>query len=226
VTKGCGYTEGDKEAPMPLPITEVFADLPHPRRETWDAIAEYGRSKVDFFRRFLELPNGVPSPDTFSRVFARLDAKAFAERSGRWMAQACSATGLVPIAIDGKSCRRARKATATGCLHAVSAWATQGRLTLGQVAVEEGSNEVAAIPDLLSTLDLAGAIVTIDAAGCQKDNATIIRAAQGHYLLCVKGNRPGLLQAVQAVFARAKRAGYGGGLVRPPRRGRRRARPA
>jgi predicted transposase YbfD/YdcC len=217
---------------MPLPIMEVFADLPDPRRETdnkrhslvdiltlavcaviggaetWDAIAEYGRSKEAFFRRFLQLPNGVPSPDTFSRVFARLNPEAFADRFGRWMAQACRATGLIPVAVDGKSSRRARKATATGCLHTVSAWATQCRLTLGQVAVPEGSNEVAAIPDLLATLDLAGAIVTIDAAGCQKGNARLIRDGGGHYLLSAKANQPLLLQAVQAVFHQAEATGY------------------
>jgi predicted transposase YbfD/YdcC len=219
---------------MPLPITEVFADLPDPRRETdnklhrlvdvltlavcaviggaetWDAIAEYGRSKEPFFRRFLELPNGVPSPDTFSRVFARLDPTAFAGRFGRWMAQACSATGLIPIAVDGKSGRGAKRATATGCLHTVSAWATQARLTLGQVAVEDGSNEVAAIPDLLSALELKGAIVTIDAAGCQKGNARIIREGEGHYLLCAKANQPALLRAVEAVFRQAEATGYDG----------------
>jgi predicted transposase YbfD/YdcC len=219
---------------MPLPITEVFADLPDPRRETdnkrhgltdiltlavcaviagaetWEAIAEYGRTKEAFFRRFLSLPNGIPSPDTFARVFARLDPMAFAQRFGRWMASACEAAGLVPVAIDGKSGRRARKATATGCLHTVSAWATQCRLTLGEVAVEEGSNEVAAIPDLLAALDLAGAIVTIDAAGCQKENAAIIREGEGHYLLGVKGNQPSLLQAVQAAFASAAASGYEG----------------
>jgi predicted transposase YbfD/YdcC len=217
---------------MPLPITDVFADLPDPRRETlnkrhllvdvltlavcaviggaetWDAIAEYGRAKEPFFRRFLQLPNGVPSADTFARVFARLDPKAFAQRFGRWMAQACQATGLVPIAIDGKSSRAAKKATATGCLHTVSAWASQGRLTLGQVAVPDGSNEIAVIPDLLETLDLAGAIVTIDAAGCQKGNAQLIREGGGHYLLCVKGNQPALLQAVEAAFADAGASGY------------------
>lgn len=219
---------------MPLPITEVFADLPDPRRETenkrhllvdiltlavcaviggaetWDAIAEYGTTKEAFFRRFLSLPNGIPSADTFSRVFARLDPVAFAQRFGRWMASACQATGLIRVAVDGKSARAARKATATGCLHTVSAWAAQGRLTLGQVAVEEGSNEVAAIPDLLRTLDLAGAVVTIDAAGCQKENANIIRDQGGHYLLGVKDNQPSLHQAVQAVFAQAERAGYEG----------------
>jgi predicted transposase YbfD/YdcC len=219
---------------MPLPITDVFADLPDPRRETenkrhllvdiltlavcaviggaetWDAIAEYGLTKEPFFRRFLSLPNGVPSPDTFSRVFARLDPGAFARRFGRWMASACEATGLIPVAVDGKSSRRAKKATATGCLHTVSAWATQGRLTLGQVAVPEGSNEIAVIPDLLGTLDLAGAIVTIDAAGCQKENARIIRDGGGHYLLCAKANQPLLLQAVEAAFQQAEATGYEG----------------
>jgi predicted transposase YbfD/YdcC len=219
---------------MPLPITDVFADLPDPRRETenklhrlidiltlavcaviggaetWDAIAEYGRSKEAFFRRFLELPNGLPSPDTFSRVFAKLDPVAFAERFGRWMASACRAAGLTPVAVDGKSSRQAKKATATGCLHTVSAWATQGRLTLGQVAVPEGSNETAVIPDLLMTLELAGTIVTIDAAGCQKGNARIIRDGEGHYLLCAKANQPLLVQAVEAAFHQAEATGYEG----------------
>lgn len=219
---------------MPLPITDVFADLPDPRRETdnklhrlvdiltlavcaviggaetWDAIAEYGRSKEAFFRRFLQLPNGIPSPDTFSRVFAKLDPTAFAGRFGRWMAQACEATGLVPVAIDGKSCRAAKKATATGCLHTVSAFATQGRLTLLQAAVPEGANEVAVIPDLLAALDLAGTIVTIDAAGCQKENAQLIRQGGGHYLLAVKGNQPSLLAAVEGAFERAREAEFEG----------------
>jgi predicted transposase YbfD/YdcC len=218
---------------MPLPITDVFADLPDPRSEVnrrhlltdiltvavcavisgaegWEQIAEYGRSKEDFFKRFLELPGGIPSHDTFYRVFARLDPAAFAERVGRWMAAACEATGLTPVAIDGKSARRAKAATATGCLHTVSAWATASGLTLGQVPVPDGSNEVAAIPDLLRVLDLAGAIVTIDAAGCQTENARLIRDGGGHYLLAVKGNQPNLHAAVRAVFERADAAGWEG----------------
>src|SRR3954447_21335043 len=181
-----------------LPITAVFDELPDPRRETdnklhrltdvlaiatcaviggaesWDAIAEYGRTKEPFLRRFLDLPNGIPSADTFARVFARLDPGAFSRAFGRWMAAACEAAGLVPIAIDGKSARRAKRNTATGCLTVVSAWAAENRLTLGQVSVPDGSNEVGVIPELLRTLDLAGAIVTIDAAGCQVENAEII----------------------------------------------------
>lgn len=212
---------------MPLPITAVFDELPDPRRETknqlhrltdiltiatcavicgadgWDAIAAYGNTKEAFFRRFLALPNGIPSADTFARVFAQLEPGAFAQAFGRWMAAACESTGLVPIALDGKSARHAKQNTATGCLTVVSAWATANRLTLGQVAVPDGSNEIGVIPDLLRTLDLAGAIVTIDAAGCQVANARIIRAQGGHYLLAVKGNQPSLRDAVQAVGADA-----------------------
>ena len=217
-----------------LPLTSVFDALTDPRRETanklhaltdilsiatcaviggaesWEAIAEYGRTKLDFFRRFLILNNGIPSADTFERVFAKLAPGAFAQAFGRWMAAACQTTGLIPIAIDGKCARGAKRNTATGCLTVVSAWATQNRLTLGQVAVPDGSNEIAAIPELLRVLDLSGAIVTIDAAGCQVANAQEIRRQGGHYLLAAKGNQPTLQEAVGAVFERAAAAGFEG----------------
>jgi predicted transposase YbfD/YdcC len=218
----------------PLALTAVFDDLPDPRRdtenklhrltdiltittcaiiggaETWEAIAEYGRTKAAFFRRFLRLDNGIPSADTFGRVFAKLAPGAFSQAFGRWMAAACEATGLVPIAIDGKSARAAKRNTATGCLHVVTAWAAENRLVLGAAAVRDGSNEVAAIPELLRTLDLAGAIVTIDAAGCQVENARLIREQQGHYLLAVKDNQPTLRSAVEAAFDRACEADFVG----------------
>jgi len=211
----------------PLPLTDVFADLPDPRRDTrnkrhrltdvlviatcaviggaesWEAIAEYGRTKEPFFRRFLPLDNGIPSPDTFERVFAKLDPGAFAQAFGRWMASACEATGLIPVAVDGKSARAAKRNTATGCLHMVTAWAAENRLVLGATSVRDGSNEVAAILELLRALDLAGALVTIDAAGCQVENARIIRGRNGHYLLAVKDNQPTLRAAVEAVIGRA-----------------------
>lgn len=219
---------------LPLPLTAVFDDVPDPRRQTknklhrltdllviatcaviggaesWEAIAEYGRTKAAFFRRFLPLANGIPSPDTFGRVFAKLAPEAFAQAFGHWMAAACEATGLVPIAIDGKSARRAKQNTATGCLHVVTAWATENRLVLGARAVADGSNEVAAIPELLRLLDLSGAIVTIDAAGCQVANAGLIREQGGHYLLAVKENQPTLRAAVEAVFERACAADFVG----------------
>src|SRR5690349_16392602 len=159
---------------MPLlPLTTVFDDLPDPRRDTrnklhrltdilviatcaviggaesWEAIAEYGRTKGPFFRRFLPLENGIPCPDTFERVFAKLAPGAFAQAFGRWMAAACEATGLIPVALDGKSARRAKRDTATGCLHVVTAWAAENRLVLGARPVDDGSNEIAAIPELL-----------------------------------------------------------------------------
>jgi predicted transposase YbfD/YdcC len=217
-----------------LPLTTVFDDLPDPRRDTrnklhhltdilvlatcavlagaesWEAIAEYGRTKRDFFGGYLGLPNGIPSPDTFERVLARLDPVAFSRAFGRWMASACRATGLIPVAIDGKSARAARRDTATGCLHVVTAWAAENRLVLGTASVADGSDEIAAIPELLRTLDLAGAIVTIDAAGCQLENARIIRARKGHYLLAVKDNQPTLRAAVESVFERACQADFVG----------------
>lgn len=211
---------------MSLPLTFIFDSLVDPRylrnqhhrltdiltiavcavlsgAETWEGIAEYGRAKEAFFRRFLPLANGIPSHDTFLRVFAKLDPVAFSQAFGRWMASACAATGLVPIAIDGKSLRRSPKATSTGCLHLVSAWASEQRLTLGQVSVPEGTNEIAAIPELLRMLDLAGALVTLDAAGCQTEIAKQIRRQGGEYLLAVKNNQPTLCDAVQRVFADA-----------------------
>jgi|tagenome__1003787_1003787.scaffolds.fasta_scaffold20590211_1 predicted transposase YbfD/YdcC len=220
---------------MPLPLITVFRDLPDPRITTantrhalvdilaiavcaiisgangWEQIAEYGRRKEPFFRRFLTLGNGIPSHDTFYRVFTRLRPAAFAERFATWMAAACEGTGLIPIAIDGKSARRAKRGNAaTGCLHVVSAWATANRLTLGQVVVPDGTNEIGVIPELLRALDLAGAIVTIDAAGCQTENARLIREGEGHYLLAVKGNQPTLQAAVEGVFAAADAAGFEG----------------
>jgi predicted transposase YbfD/YdcC len=216
----------------PMPLTAVFDDLPDPRRDTrnklhrltdiltiatcaiiagaesWEAIAEYGRTKADFFRRSLPLDNGIPSPDTFERVFAKLAPGAFSQAFGRWMAAACQATGLTPVAIDGKSARRAKRDTATGCLTVVGAWATENRLALGQVAVPDGSNEIGTIPELLRTLDLAGAIVTIDAAGCQVANAEIIRSRGGHYLLTVKDNQPTLRAAVERVVGAACEADF------------------
>ena len=219
---------------MPLSLTTVFADLPDPRIETanklhpltdilvvatcaviagadgWEDIAEYGRSKEDFFRRFLELPNGIPSHDTFERVFAKLDPDAFADRFGRWMGELCESTGLAHVAVDGKSARRSPRDTFTGCLHLVSAWAVESRLILGQRSVPEGGHEITTVPDLLAALDLTGAVVTLDAAGCQKATVAQIRAQGGEYVVCVKGNQKGLRDAVAGVFERAGEAEFAG----------------
>lgn len=199
---------------MPLPLATVFAELPDPRADTanelhaltdilsisvcaiiggangWEQFAEYGRRKEPFFRRLRALANGIPSHDTFYRFFARLEPSAFARRFAKWMAAACASAGLVPIAVDGKSARRAKRSNATGCLHVVGAWATTNRPTLGPVGVPDGTNEIGAIPEPLAALDPAGAIVTIDAAGCPTENARRIREGGGHYRLAVKGSQP------------------------------------
>lgn len=219
---------------MPVALTTVFADLPDPRRETknklhrltdilviatcaviagadgWDQVAEYGRRKEAFFRRFLGLPNGIPSHDTFDRVFAKLDPVAFADRFGRWAAEACDGAGLVHVAIDGKSARRSKKDTFTGCLHLVEAWAVEDRLLLGARSVPDGGHEITTIPELVAGLDLTGAVVTIDAAGCQKATVEQVRARGGEYVVCVKGNQKGLRDAVAGAFDRAAAADFAG----------------
>ncbi len=216
-----------------LAFADYFADLPDPRidrtkkhllgdilviavcaviagADSFPEVETFGKAKEPWLRRFLALPNGIPSHDTFNRVFAALDRKAFAACFARWMASLCTAAGLRPIAIDGKAVRAAPRATFSGCLHLVSAWAVENHLILGQEAVADGSNEITAIPELLRVLELKGALVTIDAAGCQVEIARQIRAQQGHYLLAVKDNQPALHAAVHAVFERACAADFAG----------------
>jgi predicted transposase YbfD/YdcC len=211
---------------MSLSITAAFADLPDRRLDRnkkheltdiitialcavlcgangWEQIATFGVAKKAWFQRFLSLPNGIPSHDTFYRVFCGINPTAFTQRFSTWMLAVCEVTGLIPIAIDGKSARRAKRNTATGCLHHVSAWATKNRLTLGQVAVEDKSNEITAIPELLKMLELKGVIVTIDAAGTQTENVKLIREGGGHYILPVKGNQPTLEATVSEIFSQA-----------------------
>ena len=215
-----------------ISFARYFSDLPDPRvdRTKWhrlddilvitlcavicgadgfEEIERFGKARHDWLKRFLALPKGIPSHDTFNRVLAALDRQKFAACFARWMTDLCARTGLRAIAVDGKSCRAAPGDTFSGCLHLVSAWATENHLILGQVAVAEGSHEIAAIPELLRVLDLKGALVTIDAAGCQKAIARQIRERKGDYLLAVKGNQPALRRAVRAAFDRAGETGFG-----------------
>ena len=214
-------------------IARHFADLPDPRvdrtkkhsladilvitlcavvcgADSWEEVEAFGEAKEDWLRGFLALPNGIPSHDTFGRVFARLDPEALGKCVAGWMAGACEAAGLKHIAIDGKAVRSAPKRTFSGCLHLVSAWAAENRLILGQQAVADGSHEIAAIPELLRVLDLKGALVTLDAAGCQKEIARQIRDQGGDYLLAVKRNQPTLHDAVYGVFDWACDADFAG----------------
>ncbi len=221
----------------PVSILDHFADLPDPRREqgrihqldeivfmatcavfcgadTWVQIADYAHSKIDWLQTVLTLPGGVPSHDTFRRVFCLLDSLAFQKCFSSWMTALMQRRGLTPvvadspeltpIAIDGKAQRgSARRTVGQSALHVVSAWAIENHLTLGQVATDAKSNEITAIPELLELLDLTGAVVTIDAMGCQKDIAAKIIDRGGEYVLAVKENQPHLYEDIARAFDEA-----------------------
>lgn len=169
--------------------------------DNWPDIALFAQQRESWFRRFLKLPGGVPAHDTFERVFAALDTAAFERCCMAWLCEVAELIGG-HIAIDGKSLRGSGNSTLAP-LHLVSAWATQARLVLGQVPVDAKSNEITAIPQLLTLLDLKGALVTIDAMGCQKEIAKKIVAGGGDYLLVVKGNQEGLLSDIQETVGQA-----------------------
>ena len=169
-------------------------------------IAEYGRRKAEFFGMILELPHGIPSHDTFNRVLALLKPQALQECLIDWLRSVRDEAGDAReerhIAIDGKSLRRTfDRAASQNMLHLVSAWSTANGITLGQVAVDEKSNEITAIPQLLQAVDLTGATVTIDAMGCQKNIAKEIIDGGGEYLLAVKGNQETSLRILQETLA-------------------------
>jgi predicted transposase YbfD/YdcC len=213
------------DKPIPLAITHHFRDLQDPRlgrlcrhelldliviavcavvcgQHTWTDIAFYGRDHYAWFKTFLRLPNGIPSHDTFRYVFTRLDPAAFQRCFTGWVEALSRATDLKHIAIDGKTlCGSLDRAHGQAPLHLVSAWATANHLTLGQVAVAEKSNEITAIPRLLEILDVTGAIITLDALGCQKEIAAQVRRAGADYVLAVKDNQPRLLEDIQEAVA-------------------------
>jgi predicted transposase YbfD/YdcC len=173
--------------------------------EDFVEIEAFARSKEDFFRRFLELPHGIPSHDTFRRVFQAVCPQGLQSSLIHWLqdvrqeAQVAADGGVV--AIDGKTLRRTfDRGRGLGALHLVSAWATANGLTLGQVAVDAKSNEITAIPRLLELLDLTGCVVTIDAVGCQKDIAAQIVAKDADYVLALKDNQPTLHEQVSDYF--------------------------
>ena len=221
----------------PASILQHFALLPDPRREHgqvhrldevvfmaicgvlcgadgWQEIADYSESKLDWLSTFLSLPGGIPSHDTFRRVFCLLDPVAFQGCFSDWMTSLMTRYGLTPVspgrpelrpvAIDGKTQRGpARRTVGRSPLHVVSAWAVENHLSLGQVATDAKSNEITAIPELLKLLDLEGAVVTIDAMGCQKDIATGIVREKGEYALAVKENQPHLYEDIGRAFDEA-----------------------
>src|SRR5205823_7591653 len=168
---------------------------------TWVDIERYGKTKLAFLRRLVELPNGIPSHDTFSRVFAKLDPAALLICLQNWLNDLREKWGGKQVAIDGKTLRGSHDGDARpNALHLVSAWATEARLFLGQLAVDQKSNEITAIPQLLELLDITGDTITIDAMGCQKEIAKTIVGKGADYVLAVKDNQPTLHQAIHEAF--------------------------
>lgn len=213
-------------------LVGYFADLPDPRvvgrtdhdlldivilalcavmsgAEGWDDIEAWGQEREVWLRRFLGLRNGIPGHDTIRRVFEALSPAELEKRFASWVSTVCPAvTGRV-IAIDGKALRGSGSVgRGQRALHLVSAYAAEYGLTLGQRACAEKSNEITAIQELLPVLALEGAVVTIDAMGCQTAIAEQITQAKGHYVLAVKDNQPHLADALRGFFATLNRPGY------------------
>lgn len=169
--------------------------------EGWEDIEEFGNQKHEWLRQFLRLPNGIPSHDTISRVFRMLKPAEFETAFQDWMKSLQETLGFQQIAIDGKTVRRSHdRRSLKSALHLVCAWSVANHLVLGQQATDVKSNEIAAIPQLLKLLDLQGAIVTIDAMGCQKRIARQIVEGGGNYVLAVKQNQPKLHAAIVERF--------------------------
>lgn len=161
----------------------------------------FGKARLDLFRTFLELPNGIPSHDTIGRILAALDPDELAKGFAAWVAWLCEDLAGEIIPIDGKTLRRSYdRAKGKSSVHLVSAWASQTGLSLGQVAVDDKSNEITAIPRLLKILNIRGATITLDAMGCQTQIAEQIIQQEGDYVLAVKGNQEKLYEEVKRVM--------------------------
>ena len=173
--------------------------------ETWKQMIGFARSKESFLRQFLELSNGIPSEDTINRVFSSIDNLAFESCFIEWVNSLSDLSKGQVIAIDGKTIRGAKRHGKTSPVHMVSAWACENNLVLGQIKVDEKSNEITAIPELLEILCIEGCVITIDAMGCQRDIAEKIIRNDANYILAVKGNQPELYQDIQDSFVFSKK---------------------
>ncbi len=207
-------------------ISEHFSDLKDPRVErtklhklidfipiticavisgadTWGDIELYGSTKYKWLKKFLELPNGIPSHDTFARVFARLEPEQLQQCFLKWIQSISQITFGEIVAIDGKTLRHSYdKSSNKRAIHMVSAWATANQLVLGQVKVDDKSNEITAIPELLKVLSLSGCIVTIDAEGCQKKIVKQIVEQDADYVITLKKNQGNLYSRVENLFTK------------------------
>jgi len=225
-------------ARLKLPLVECFAEIADPRiertrqhllcdiltlavlaviagAEGWEDIEEFGQSKHEWLKRYLALPNGIPSHDTISRVFRALKPQEFNAALTQWMETLHEELGFKHVAIDGKTLRRSHdRGSMREALHLVCAWSTAHQSVLGQQATDAKSNEITAIPLLLQMLELKGAIVTIDAMGCQKEIARQIVEGGGDYVLAVKQNQPTLYAAISDYFLHLHETGLAGRGVR------------
>lgn len=177
----------------------------------WTEVETFGKTKKAWLKQFVKLENGIPSHDTFGDVFRMLNADAFQRSFMRWVERVFRVTQGQVIAIDGKTARRSHdKTIGKDAIHMVSAWASANGISLGQRKVDEKSNEITAIPQLLDLLNVTGCIVTIDAMGCQKKIAQKIRDEKADYVLCLKDNQANFLQDVRDWFAHADQVKFQG----------------
>ncbi len=211
-----------------MKLVEIFEDIPDFRRKSqvshylssilvtafcavlsladdFEEMAEYGVEKEDFLRQFVPLPNGIPSHDTFRRVFQNLNAGPFEKCLRERSAEVVKALSVHQVNIDGKALRATGergKKTATICI--VSAWASEHLVSLGQIKTDKKSNEKTAIPELVGAIDVRGALVSIDAMGCDKKVAALIRSNGGDYLLALKKNQKGLYEEARDWMGKRK----------------------
>lgn len=212
-------------------ITEHFSELGDPRRynkrhllddiiviaicaaicgaDDWPAVEEFGRAKRRWLKTFLKLPHGIPSHDTFGRVFGLLNPEQFRRGFIQWVRAVNKIIGGQIVPIDGKKLRRSHDRTlGKNAIHMVSAWASENSVVLGQIKVDDKSNEITAIPQLLDLLEISGCIVTIDAMGCQKEIAKkIVVEKSADYVLALKGNQGHLFEDVKGLFEYAQERG-------------------
>ena len=214
-----------EDATLPQSLIDCFQEMPDPRidrtrphklvdilviglcsqltgGEGFTDMEVFGKAREPWLKTFLELPQGIPSHDTFNRVFSAIDPAAFLDCFVRWVRGVCPSLSGEVVAIDGKALRHAHNEGAT-IPYIVSAWASKNGLALGQVKVDDKSNEITAIPELLEALELGESIVTIDAMGCQKDIAARIAGKKADYVLALKGNHATALGEIEEFFADA-----------------------
>ncbi|MGQ3685239.1 MAG: ISAs1 family transposase [Candidatus Loosdrechtia sp.] len=179
--------------------------------ESWVDVEMYGKEKREFLRKYLRLPHGIPSHDTFGRVFSLIHPEKIQKCFIEWVQSVMNHSKGEIIAIDGKTARRSfDNKKGTSALHMISAWATANGVVLGQRKCDEKSNEITAIPELLRLLDIHGCIVTTDAMGCQKEIAKQITEQGGDYVFCVKGNQGNTHKDIKELFAKAQQKKFKG----------------